>query len=153
MSNSIWKLIINLCGTVFVTASVFMFIVAIYPFEILTVNTPMKVITPIVEQGDCVFVEMEYEQKIVGASIVTVQVVTDDNINIANQILGLNLEPGKNIIKIGFMLPRNINFPPDKKIIKAKLKLTSRYEIYGFRNIDSHYSTENFNIKAKANAH
>lgn len=146
MINKVWEIVITLCSILLIGASIGLFIIAVYPFDVMEVKSPLKIISPIVEQGDCVFVEMEYTQKISGPSVVTVQVVTEDDINIASQILGLNLEEGHHIVQVGFMLPRNINIISDKKTILAKLKLTSRFEVGGFKNVDINYCTEPFKI-------
>jgi len=146
MIGAIWETVLSICGVTLVATSVILFVVAIYPFDVLDVRSPLKVLTKTVEQGDCVFVLMDYDQKIEGPSTVTAQVVTSDGSIISSQQLGLRLPAGKHDMKVGFTLPRNITCPTGKNTLKAKLEITSRYEVLGFRNVDVAYCTEEFTI-------
>jgi hypothetical protein len=149
MGSVIWEAILSAAGGALILFSIALFIVAIYPFDILTVKTPLKVLSHTVEQGDCVFVIMDFDQRMEGPSTITAQVIIeekDDHIIIASQQLGMRLPAGKHLTEVGFTLPRNITSPAGKTTFKAKMEITSRYEVFGFRNIDITYCTEDFTI-------
>ncbi|MFA6383702.1 MAG: hypothetical protein WCX17_04770 [Parcubacteria group bacterium] len=129
--------------------AVFFFIVALYPFKILIVKSPVKVLNPIVQQGDVVFTEMEYTQNTTDTSEVVAQVKTAAGSVIASHIMGLKLEQGTHKKRVGFVLPRQIKCPKNEKYIKARLEITSKYIILGFRRISISYCTEEFKIVAK----
>ena len=146
MASAIWETVLSVCGISLIISAIALFIIAVYPFNVLVVESPLKVLTKVVEQGDCVFVMMDYNQSVEGPSTITAQVLTDGGLIIASHQLGLRLPEGKHAIKIGFTLPRNITAPGGKTTLKAKLEITSRYEILGFRNVDVAYCTEEFQI-------
>ena len=140
------KFIITLCSVSLIVSSLLILFIAMYPFEIMSIKSPLRVVSKEVQQGDCLFVEMDYKKSITATSIVTVQVITKDDISVANQILGLDLPSGTHKKIVGFMLPRNINLYSKTDYITAHLKMTARYQIWGFRNIDIEYETEEFKI-------
>jgi hypothetical protein len=151
MSNVIWQTILSICGITLIISAILLFIVAVYPFDVLSVDTPLRVLTPIVEQGDCVFVLMKYNQKVDGPATITAQVITEQESIIASQQLSLKLQTGEHETVIGFTLPRNITTPKGETTLRSKLEITSRYEIFGFRNLDITYCTEKFLIIPRKN--
>ena len=137
---------ITFCSLFLIISSLLILFISVYPFEIFNIKSPLRVVSKEVQQGDCVFVEMDYKKVTGGTAIVTVQVITKDDVSVANQILGLDLAIGEHKKIVGFMLPRNVNLRSDTNFITAHLKLTSRYQVWGFRNVDIEYETEEFKI-------
>ncbi len=146
MMSKILYGIITISSGLLIIGSLFLGYVAIYPFNVMQVNSPLKIISPVVRQGDCVFTEMEYDQKVNTPSLLTMQVLIDDNIVIASYLLSWNIDQGKHRLVAGFTLPRNINIISNKKTVDAKLKVTAEYTMMGFRRVHSVFYTDKFKI-------
>jgi len=148
MNNKICYWIVSIFDFRLIALALFMLVIATYPFGAFRIeNETLKIVTPIVKQGDCVFVELGYDKLVDMPSIISAQIITDDYKIIALQMLSCNLEPGKHNIIIGFQLPRKINLPYKDDYIKAHMKITFRYEIFGFRNKDVTCKTDDFKIR------
>ena len=146
--HKIFSIVSIFLSSLLIVFSICLFIVGLYPFSVLELKSPLEVIPQSISvaQGDCVFVNMHYIQNISGNAVVTAQAITENNINIASMLLGVNLEQGEHRLVIGFMLPRNINLLSNKPTLTSKLKITFQYRIWGIKTIDCVFYTDNFEI-------
>lgn len=145
--NKIWGAIISLCGALLMLSAIGLLVIAVYPFQVFDVQTPLKVLTPVVNQGECVFAEVNYTKHVSVPATFTAELITKEGWIVTSQLLSSNLPPGKHSVVLGFQLPRLVNTPTKAETVTAHMKITASYSVFGVRNVVVKFATEDFKIK------
>lgn len=151
ISSYFGKLVLSLTGIALIISAIGLFIIAIYPFNVININLPVEIITPVVEQGECVFTKLTYYKHTDVPSIIMAQVVTSEGYIVTSQMLASNLPIGEQTVVLGFQLPRFINIDNCNGFITAKFKVTIIYSLFGIRDVLITFDTNEFKIKRMRN--
>jgi hypothetical protein len=122
--------------------------IAVYPFSVFEIETgPLKIITPIVNQGEIIFTEITYNKHVDLPSTVSAQLITKEGWIVTSQLLSCNLPVGRHTAILGFQLPRVVNIPTKDDTITAHMTISASYSVFGVRNILVSFNTEDFQIR------
>ena len=142
MDGIINKISMAVLILVFVTMTYVIFML-FWPFQTIVVESPCKVITPVVKAGDRVYYEFNYKKLANRGTILSKQLVNNTIIFYPIEQSNIESGPGEILKIVSVCVP--IYAPPGK----YKLFVTAVYRISPIRNITKRWETEEFEVVKK----